>query len=259
MRSRLSRRCWCNSPDDRRFRYRDAAASDQADLAIAVVPSRTLLDIGNPVSFAITVTNTGMSALGASFSLPAPSGLVVDQINLPPLSCIVIFGLGSWTCGLGDLAPGARLEFTVDAHATGGPSGTATLSVGRRSTDPAPGNDSAVVTVAVNRPPVVDASPRSGGHRHDESGRSCSVGQRVPIRTAMQSRQSPGSKARRSSSMERSRKCRWSSGRTRSRSWRPTTAAASPATAWCSSIPAGHTHRVQQRSSQARERQVRRR
>ena len=104
-------------------------ADAAADLAITAVPSRTLLNIGDAVSYAITVTNTGLvPATNVQFAASS-SGVAIDQVNLPPLSCLIIFGLGSWTCGLGDLAPGAVAQFTVLAHATSGPGSTATFSV----------------------------------------------------------------------------------------------------------------------------------
>lgn len=130
------------------------------DISIAVVPSRTLLNVGDALSYAVTVTNGGpLAATAVSFSMPAPAGFAIDQINLPPLACIYQIFLGSVSCGLGDLGPGAHVQFSVDGHVTAGPTATATFNAGAAEDDPTPANNTATIVVIANRPPVVDAGP----------------------------------------------------------------------------------------------------
>jgi uncharacterized repeat protein (TIGR01451 family) len=132
------------------------------DLAIGVVPSRTLVNLNVPLTYAVTVTNNGpMTAPLAATTITLPSGFVIDQITLPGLACTTIFLSSTWTCGLGDIASGAAVQFSVIGRfTTGGGTLTATFGVGAGALhDPVPANNAASVAVTVNRPPVVDAGP----------------------------------------------------------------------------------------------------
>jgi uncharacterized repeat protein (TIGR01451 family) len=130
------------------------------DLSISSAPSRSLVTVGDSLSYAVTVENHGpLTATGIVFSMPAPVGFAIDQIALPPLSCTFLFPFGSVSCGLSDLPPGAQVTFAVNGHATAGPTATATFHVGAVENDPFPGNDSTTVGVFVNRPPSADAGP----------------------------------------------------------------------------------------------------
>ena len=131
------------------------------DLSIAVVPSRTLLNLNESLTFAVTVTNNGpLAAPLAAASISPGSGFVIDQITLPGLVCTTMIFSTTWTCGLGTIASGASVQFSVIGHATSGGTLTSVFGVGAGGLgDPVTSNNSAVVTVAVNRPPTVDAGP----------------------------------------------------------------------------------------------------
>ena len=130
------------------------------DLAIVVVPSRTLLSVGESLIYTVTVTNNGpLTATGVSFSMPAPTNFSIDQINLPPLTCIFNIFFGSVSCGLANIAPGGSMQFTVAATASAGPTATGTFHAASAESDTAPANNSVTVPVNVNRPPTVNAGP----------------------------------------------------------------------------------------------------
>ena len=138
----------------------DVTVGAATDLAIAVVPSRALLNLNDRLSYAVTVTNNGpMAATGASFTLPPAAGFTVDQVTLPPASCIITFGIGTWTCGLGAIAPGASVPFAVIGRVIAAGPVTSTFAASSALNDPVPANNSAAVTVAVNQSPTVDAGP----------------------------------------------------------------------------------------------------
>ena len=91
--------------------------------------------------------------------MPAPTNFSIDQINLPPLTCIFNIFFGSVSCGLANIAPGGSMQFTVAATASAGPTATGTFHAASAESDTAPANNSVTVPVNVNRPPTVNAGP----------------------------------------------------------------------------------------------------
>ena len=91
--------------------------------------------------------------------MPPPTNFAIDHITLPPLTCLFQFFLGSVSCGLANIPPDGQLQFTVAATTTGGPTATGTFTVASTETDNAPANNSATVSINVNRPPIVNAGP----------------------------------------------------------------------------------------------------
>lgn len=132
-----------------------------ADLAIAAVPSRTLYAVGEPLTYAVSVTNNGPAAApSASVALTPDAGFTIDQVTLPGLVCTTTLFSRTWTCGLGDIAPGATVPFSVIGRATATNPGTNTFAVGSALPDPAPANN--VVAVAYDARPTVTINQAPG-------------------------------------------------------------------------------------------------
>ncbi len=133
-----------------------------ADLAVSNGSSPSPYVAGAPISYSVSVTNNGPSAVtGASFTDAIPAGVTAVS-----WACVVSTGTGSCGSAAGtgnaiaaglDLASGAVATFTVSGVVAAGTTGvlTSTASVAAPAgvTDPVPGNNTAIDTNA----PAVNA------------------------------------------------------------------------------------------------------
>ena len=102
---------------------------------------------GENVTFTVTVTNAGPStARGVVLDDALPPGLTL--ISVDPPTCT---GAPQLSCPIGDLAPGATVTITVVMNIPGNfpldPGAVNTATVTTSTSDPAPGNNQATVTV----------------------------------------------------------------------------------------------------------------
>jgi len=82
-------------------------------LSLTKTANPTSTNAGDPISFTITVTNTGQApALGVQLSDPLPGGLNWGANPGPP-TCLIQGG--TLSCNVGTLAPGASFSVTVTA------------------------------------------------------------------------------------------------------------------------------------------------
>ena len=133
----------------------------QTDLALAVVPSRTVLVVGDSLSYAVRVTNTGtLTANGAYVTILPANGFVIDSTTLPGLSCTISIFSGLWSCGLGAIAPGGVVQFSVIGRVTGSLPGTNMFAVGSAVADPNPANNT--VALAFDARPTVTINQAAG-------------------------------------------------------------------------------------------------
>ena len=119
-----------------------------ADLAVVKTVSDATPDVGDNVTFTITVTNLGPSATtGVVVYDTLPSGYTVVS-STPSQGTI---SAGVWT--VGDLAAGASADLVVVATVKATGSYTNTAMVSGNQPDPVPGNNTSTLTPSVT-PPV---------------------------------------------------------------------------------------------------------
>ncbi len=110
------------------------------------------VQVGDPVSYTITVTNNGPDAsTGWTLTDPIPAGLANASTSTP--GCSVAGGV--LTCNGGALAAGASTTITLTG--TAGPGATSitnTVVVDGNEPDPVPGNDTDTVTTPIAAPPA---------------------------------------------------------------------------------------------------------
>jgi len=140
-----------------------AEAAPVADLAITMTDGLGNVLAGASTTYTITVTNNGPSSVtGAVLSDPAAAGLAKTNVtcSATPGACVsapTVAQLESGTFALPALAAGATYQITVTANVTAGDgsvSNVATIAAPSGTSDPAPDNNSATDTDAVN--PVAD-------------------------------------------------------------------------------------------------------
>ncbi|WP_018681194.1 DUF11 domain-containing protein [Actinokineospora enzanensis] len=127
-----------------------AQVGASADLAITAALTPATLTPGSPAQVTATVRNTGPStAAGVTFTLPVPAGVTNVIVHSPAgVTCD-----NTVTCTIGDLAPGASVDLTVDAVLAPNANATSmtfTATAASPTADPAQGNDSVVLTANVS-------------------------------------------------------------------------------------------------------------
>lgn len=119
-----------------------------ADLAITKAASLTLIDIGEPVSFVLAVSNEGPEEAGGVTVLDElPSVFQIVSVTTTQGTCT---STSSVVCDLGTLALGASVEITIETVAVSGGLVTNTASVFGQVEDPNPDNNSASVVLEVD-------------------------------------------------------------------------------------------------------------
>ena len=136
----------------------NAVSSPEADLALIVLDSPDPSTAGQPLNHQTTVTNNGpIDATAVSVTATLPSDFTFDAVASDP-GCSESGGVV--TCNLGFLATGTAgsvdIVSDVGPSAVGG-SVVTSFSVGGSETDPAPANNAASVTTAVD-PALADVS-----------------------------------------------------------------------------------------------------
>jgi uncharacterized repeat protein (TIGR01451 family) len=138
------------------------ALAPRADLSITKTDGRTSAVPGEPITYAITVTNAGPSAVdGARVTDPIPASLSgatwTCAAGTAGASCAQVSGTGAIDT-LVDLPVGGSVLFEIAATIAPSASGTlvntATVAAPAGTTDPDPGNDVATDTTALT--PTVD-------------------------------------------------------------------------------------------------------
>jgi len=138
-----------------------------ADLALTKSASPTTIVFGQPVTYTLTVRNSGPSrAVGATISDPLPAGLTFAS---SPDGCTV--AASTVTCPVGALDSGASrtVAFTANTPAGGSGDVTNTATVSATTTDPNPANNAASassttqVRADVSLTKTASASPVAGG------------------------------------------------------------------------------------------------
>src|SRR5262249_13778222 len=115
----------------------------QADLALTKTVSNPTPNVGDTITFIVTLTNTGPSkATDVQVTDVLPSGLTF--VSAAPSQGIYNSGTGLWT--VGSLANLAQATLTIQATVTaaGAQTNTATITHADQA-DPNPGNDTASV------------------------------------------------------------------------------------------------------------------
>ena len=134
----------------------DTVLMPMADLSITKTGSPASLQPGQPLTYTVTVNNTGPS--------DAPGVVVTDT-----LPAGVTFGStaggcaedpnGVPACSLGTIAAGGSAQYTINVTVDAGTTGTITnnASVTAATPDPVTGNNSTTEDTSVNSPPVANA------------------------------------------------------------------------------------------------------
>src|SRR5690554_5082894 len=114
----------------------------QADVQIVKVIDNTTTDVGDTVTFTMTVTNNGPSeAVNVEVTDVVPSGYTIGTINNGGINTT-----GTIVWSVGNLANGASttVSFTATVNATGAYSNTATVN--SDTADPDPDNNTSTIT-----------------------------------------------------------------------------------------------------------------
>ncbi|MGW0393307.1 calcium-binding protein [Streptomyces sp. NPDC003042] len=133
-------------------RYQSAGPPAPADVDLSVTKTGPAsVSIGDQATYRVTVRNTSTAASATAVTLAdtlTGPGTVISATTGPGGSCTTT--ATSANCALGTLAPGASATVTVVAEprATGTLTDTATADAAEP--DPAPGNDRATASTAVN-------------------------------------------------------------------------------------------------------------
>lgn len=133
-----------------------AITGDPGDLGIALAPSATSIRQGGYVTYTVTVTNRGTtSASDSTVNFQLGSSFTLGSV---PGSCSS--AIGSASCSLGALAPGASQAFSFNAVATnaGSVQATANVAFGPTMADINPADNEAISSVTATTP-----APSGGG------------------------------------------------------------------------------------------------
>ena len=141
--------------------------ASSADLALTKSASPTTIVFGQPVTYTLTVRNSGPSrALGASISDPLPAGLTFVS---SPDGCTVAAGTVTCPVGALDSSDSRVLSFIANTPAGGSGDVTNTATVSATTTDPNPANNAASassttqVRADVSLTKTTSAGPVAGG------------------------------------------------------------------------------------------------
>ncbi len=131
-----------------------------ADLAVTVTGSPGSVVVGAPITYLVTVTNTGPTTAAnviLNNSLPAGSTLISSRASQ---GAVALAGT-ALTGNLGTLAPGASATVTIVVSSASVASDVDTASVTSDAYDPNPANNTASATVGVTNSPgtIQFASP----------------------------------------------------------------------------------------------------
>ncbi|PPK63070.1 DUF11 domain-containing protein [Actinokineospora auranticolor] len=125
-----------------------AQVSQSANLGVTAALDPAALTPGSPAKVTATVRNAGPStAQGVTFTVPIPAGLTNVTVTAPAgVTCDTTV-----SCAIGDLAPGASLDFVIDGVlAPNANPGTTTFTVTANSTTPDPDEGNDVVVLNAN-------------------------------------------------------------------------------------------------------------
>ena len=135
-----------------------------ANLSLTMTPSSTTIVSGSPVSYTITVTNTGPDdAANLTLTTSVPASTAFQSITAPAgwnCSTPAIGGTGQLSCTASALANGASVQFNLTAMvvcstADGTPiSNSASVTSTTLNPNPTP-NNSATANIQVSNPPPV--------------------------------------------------------------------------------------------------------
>jgi uncharacterized repeat protein (TIGR01451 family) len=136
-------------------------SAQAADLGIAVTGSPDPVNVGNNLTYTITVTNNGPGgATGASVTDALPSGTSFVSVTSSQGTCS---GTSTVICNLGTINNPGTATVTLVVTATPGGTVRNTASVASSSCDPVTGNDSATASTTVNNlVPVLGSISPSG-------------------------------------------------------------------------------------------------
>jgi uncharacterized repeat protein (TIGR01451 family) len=145
-----------------------------ADLEIVKLASSASLNVGENLTYTLTVTNLGpYDAAGVVLTDPLPAGVTLQSATSSQGSCS---GTSTVVCDLGVLTNGAAATVTITVIPQQAGTLTNTASVTSQIPDPASNNDTSSVgtTVNSNIPPI---TPPVVG---DLSGGGCQMGGSTP-------------------------------------------------------------------------------
>ena len=126
--------------------------SPAADLAIGQTSSPALVNLGNPVTFTLNVTNLGPNtATNVVVSNTLPAGL--NFVSASPTASVT--NGSTLTFNLGNLTNNAKSTITIQSTAVTAGSRTNLATVISLTSDPVSGNNSATAAVNVNSPPTI--------------------------------------------------------------------------------------------------------
>jgi len=120
-----------------------------SDLALAVTSNRPRAGLGDPVTFTVTLSNSGPDpATGVVVAAPVPAGFTLSSVSLA--QGVYDAASGTWT--VGTVSTSAPLTLTLTGSLASLSSVTETASVQRLGpVDPNPANDTASATVTPSR------------------------------------------------------------------------------------------------------------
>jgi len=127
-----------------------------ANLAITKTAAPTPVQVGNNLTYTVTVTNNGSTdpATGVTLTDTLPAG--VTFVSATPGQGTCNQAGGTVTCNLGNVAIATPVTITIVVTPMQTGQITNTATVAGNEIDPTPGNDTAQVTTTVNVPPSAD-------------------------------------------------------------------------------------------------------
>jgi uncharacterized repeat protein (TIGR01451 family) len=128
------------------------ALAPEADLGIAKTDSADPVSPGDPLTYALVVTNAGPSdATSVTVTDTLPAGVTFVSSSPGPPACTLTGA--TLACTLGPLAPGGSSTVTIDVTVNASAAGILvnTASVAGSVPDPHPDNDTAAAATAVGR------------------------------------------------------------------------------------------------------------